>query len=82
MSAAKLCVFLDMTDWSVECSLIDDVSGSASSALFISDTFPIVRVPSLLSPLGLVICVSAFRVYLVREGLLLCGINSDSGVMS
>ena len=38
MSVAKLCAFLgDITDWSVEHSLIDDMSDSALSALQISD---------------------------------------------
>ena len=65
-----------MTDWFVECLLINDVQASASSALRISDL-----VPSLLSSLGLVIHVSGFRVHLVKEGLLFCGVNNDSGVI-
>ena len=82
MLAAKLCAFLgDMTDWFVEHSLINDVSGSALSALQIGDVTLIFGVPSLLSSLGLVIHVSALRVHLVREGSSLRGIISDSRVM-
>ena len=70
-----------ITDQFIERSLIGGTVGSAFSALCFSDIVPVPGVPELLSPLGLVICVSAVRVHFVREGSVLCGIISDPGVM-